>query len=176
MVKHDGPVAAHRGPVERAIALTGRAVAWLTLTMVVLTFGVVVLRYGFDKGWIWLQESVTWMHAAVFMVAAAWTLQLDGHVRVDIFYRTASPRRQGWVDLLGTVVFLAPFCIFLAWVGWDYVAASWRMGEASREAGGLPAVYLLKSLILVMPLLLLAQALAALPRHLAAVRTPPAIT
>lgn len=162
--------AARTGVIEQCIARVGRSVAWLTLFMVVLTFAIVVLRYGFDQGWIWLQESVTWMHAAVFMLAAAWTLQVDGHVRVDIVYRTASPRHRGWVDLVGTLLLLAPFCIFLAWVGWDYVAASWRMGEASREAGGLPAIYLLKSLILLMPLLLLAQGLAAVPRHLAAIR------
>nr|WP_224784820.1 TRAP transporter small permease subunit [Marinihelvus fidelis] len=158
------------GTVERAVAVLGRAAAWLTLAMVVVTFGIVVLRYGLDRGWIWLQESVTWMHATVFMVAAAWTLQDDGHVRVDIFYRQASPRRQAWVDLLGTLILLAPFCIFVLLVGWDYVAASWRMREASGEAGGLAAVYLLKTLVLVMPLLLLAQALAALPRQLAHIR------
>lgn len=143
-----------------ASALTGwigRAASWLTLLMVLLTFGIVVLRYGMNQGWIWLQESVTYLHALVFMTAAAWTFQTDDHVRVDIFYRGRSPRHKAWVNLLGTLVFLAPFSIFLMVIGWDYVAASWATREGSREAGGLPLVYLLKSLILVMPALLLIQ-------------------
>jgi len=135
----------------------GRAVSWLTLLMVLLTFGIVVLRYGMNQGWIWMQESVTYLHAFVFMIAIAWTFQSDDHVRVDIFYRDRSARHQAWVNLLGTLIFLIPFSIFLIVVGWDYVAASWATKEGSREAGGLPLVYLLKSLILVMPALLLIQ-------------------
>lgn len=154
----------------RAVAATGRAVSWLTLAMVVVTFVVVVLRYGFNLGWVWLQESVTWMHAAVFMVAAAWALQDDEHVRVDIFYRQAAPRRQALVDLAGTVLFLVPFCLFMLLVSWDYVAASWGMLESSREAGGLPGIFLLKSLLLVMPALLLVQALVSALDNLSALR------
>ena len=135
----------------------GRGVSWLTLLMVLLTFGIVVLRYGMNQGWIWLQESVTYLHAFVFMTAIAWTFQIDDHVRVDIFYRDRSSRHKAWVNLLGTLIFLIPFSIFLIVIGWDYVAASWATKEGSREAGGLPLVYLLKSLILVMPALLLIQ-------------------
>ncbi len=135
----------------------GRAVSWLTLLMVLLTFGIVILRYGMNQGWIWLQESVTYLHALVFMTAAAWTFQTDDHVRVDIFYRGRSRRHQAWVNLLGTLIFLVPFSIFLIVIGWEYVAASWATKEGSREAGGLPLVYLLKSLILVMPALFLIQ-------------------
>lgn len=139
------------------IRVIGEGVAWLTLAMVLLTFVIVLLRYGFNLGWIWLQESVTYLHASVFMLAAAWTLQADGHVRVDIFYRDAGPGRQAWVNLLGTLLFLAPLCLFLIIVGWEYVAASWQLLEGSREAGGLPLVYLLKSLVLLLPVLLLLQ-------------------
>ena len=91
------------------------------------------------------------------MTAAAWAFQTDDHVRVDIFYRDRSPRHKAWVNLLGTLIFLVPFSIFLIVIGWDYVAASWATKEGSREAGGLPLVYLLKSLILIMPALLLIQ-------------------
>jgi TRAP-type mannitol/chloroaromatic compound transport system permease small subunit len=126
--------------------------------MTLLAFGIVVLRYGFNLGWIWLQESVTYLHALVFMVAAAWALQSDDHVRVDIFYRGGSERYRNWVDLVGTLVLLVPFSLFLLFVAWDYVAPSWAAHEASREAGGLPLVWLLKSLILVLPALLLLQA------------------
>lgn len=141
----------------RIIAALGRAVSWLTLLMTLLTFGVVVLRYGFNLGWIWLQESVTYLHAVVFMVAAAWTFQTDDHVRVDIFYRDRPERQRNWVNLVGIVLLLVPFSLFLLAVSWDYVASSWATREVSREAGGLPFVWLLKSLLVVLPLLLLLQ-------------------
>jgi TRAP-type mannitol/chloroaromatic compound transport system permease small subunit len=156
---------------ERLVAAVGRGVAWFTLAMVLITVFVVVARYGFRSGWVWLQESVGYLHAAVFMLAAAWTLQRDGHVRVDIFYREAGPRRRAWVDLTGTVLFLIPFCVFLAAISWDYVIASWRLLESSNEAGGLPLVYLLKSLLIAMPVLLLVQALAGTRRDWATLRS-----
>jgi len=145
--------------LRHIIAGSGKAVAWLTLVMVLLTFTIVILRYGFNLGWIWLQESLTYLHVSVFSIAIAWTLQLDGHVRVDIFYASMPQRRRALVDLLGSFLFLIPFCIFLLVISWPYVASSWRMLEQSREAGGLPLVFLLKSLIMVMPTLLLCQAI-----------------
>jgi TRAP-type mannitol/chloroaromatic compound transport system permease small subunit len=148
---------ANAGLTARVIRWLGQTVAWLTLVMTLLTFGVVVLRYGFNLGWIWLQESVTYLHAVIFMVAAAWAFQTDDHVRVDIFYRARSDRYRFAVNLAGTLLFVLPFSAFLLIIGWDYVAASWATHEASREAGGLPLVWLLKSLILVLPALLLLQ-------------------
>jgi len=143
----------------RFVAFCGRTVAWLTLAMVLLTTVIVVLRYGFSLGWIWLQECLTYLHVIVFSIAMAWTLQEDGHVRVDIFYTTMNARKKALVDLVGTLVFLIPFCVFLLVIAWPYVASAWQTFEGSREAGGLPLVYLLKSLILVLPALLLCQAL-----------------
>ena len=140
------------------IAVCGKSVAWLTLVMVLLTFTIVILRYGFNMGWIWLQESLTYLHVAVFTIVAAWTLQQDGHVRVDIFYADMPEKKRALTDLLGTLVFLIPFCIFVLIIAWPYVANSWKLLESSREAGGLPLVFLLKSLILILPALLLAQA------------------
>lgn len=151
-----------QGALATFISRLGRGVSWLTLLMVVLTFAIVVLRYGFNLGWIGLQESVTYLHATVFMVAAAWALQTDDHVRVDIFYRERSDRHKAVVNLAGTLVFIIPVSAFLLIVGWDYVAASWSTREASREAGGLPGVFLLKSLVLVLPALLLLQSLVGL--------------
>lgn len=156
-------------PVQLVDALNeklGLAVSWLTLLMVGVTFLVVVLRYVFDLGWIAMQESVTYMHAVVFMLGAAFTLKRHGHVRVDIFYRTFGRRGRAWIDLLGGLVLLLPMCLFIVWISWDYVAASWSVVEGSREAGGLPGVFLLKTLILVMPLLLAMQALAGVVRDL----------
>lgn len=143
--------------LRKVIALCGKSVAWLTLAMVLLTFAIVVMRYGFSLGWIWLQESLTYMHVAVFTVAAAWTLQVDDHVRVDIFYAGMSTRKRAFIDLTGTLIFLLPFCIFLMVMAAPYVANSWKLLETSREAGGLPLVFLLKTLMLVMPALLFLQ-------------------
>ena len=117
--------------------VVGRAAAWLTLFMVIVTFVVVVMRYVFDAGLIWVQESVVWMHAAVFMLGAAYTLQDEEHVRVDIFYRKMSERRRAWVDLIGVVIFLLPLCLFLAWNSFDFVCAVLehsRSRRASRAA------------------------------------------
>lgn len=136
---------------------TGRAVSWLALGMVLATVAVVVLRYGFDQGLIWLQESVNWMHSLVFMLGAAYTLKADEHVRVDIFYRAMSGRRKAVVNLAGTILFLLPLCAFLMVESLQYVATAWRIGERSREAGGLPMLYLLKTVIPMMAVLLALQ-------------------
>lgn len=142
----------------------GRAVSWLSLGMVLVAFAVVVLRYAFDLGWIAMQESITYMHAALFLAGAAYTLKHQGHVRVDIFYHRFSVRTQAWVDLFGTLLLLFPVCLFVFYVSWDYVAQSWELREGSREAGGLGGVFLLKSLILVMAGLLLMQGVAMMGR------------
>jgi TRAP-type mannitol/chloroaromatic compound transport system permease small subunit len=151
-----------RGLVARGIALVGSSVAWLTLLMVLVTFTVVVCRYVFNLGWIWLQDSIVYLHACVFMLAIAWTLQRDEHVRVDIFYRDRTPRQKALVNALGTLFFLLPFCIFLVWASWNYVAIAWAIREGSREASGLPWVYLLKTLIILMPALVIGQAMIIL--------------
>jgi TRAP-type mannitol/chloroaromatic compound transport system permease small subunit len=145
------------GMLEAVNDRIGRAIAWLALAMVLVTFLVVVLRYVFDFGSIAMQESVTYMHAVLFMLGAAYTLQRDGHVRVDIFYQRFSRRGRAWVDLLGTLVLLFPICLFILASSWDYVAESWHVLEGSREAGGIPGVFVLKTLLLLMPLLVLIQ-------------------
>jgi TRAP-type mannitol/chloroaromatic compound transport system permease small subunit len=152
--------------IEQFNTAIGELVAWLTLVMVLITFAVVVLRYWFDIGWIWLQESVTWMHAAVFMLAAAYTLARDEHVRVDIFYSRLSDRNRAMVDALGTIVFLLPVTFFLVWSSWNYVIVSWTLKETSSEAGGMvyPMISVMKSFIPAMATLLLLQGVAMLLR------------
>lgn len=154
----------------QTVALTGRGASWLLPALVLITFGIVVLRYGFNLGWIWLQELVLYLHSAVFLLAAAWAFQVDEHVRVDIFYRDKSDRHKAWVNLLGTLMFVVPFSVYLILVGWDYVAASWSVLEGSREAGGLNLVFILKSLILLLPALLLLQSYDTLMRCIATLR------
>ncbi len=148
--------------LELIAVRSGQLIAWLTLLMVFTTFLIVVLRYGFESGWIAMQESVIYMHALVFLIGIPYTLKYDGHVRVDIFYSKMSVRSKTWVNLLGTLFLLLPVSIFIAWVSWDYVTASWHMHEESGEAGGLPGIYLLKSTILLMTALLLIQGLSQL--------------
>jgi len=145
--------------------LIGRGVAWLTLAMVLVTTYVVVLRYGFGKGSIAMQESVTYMHCAVFMLGAAMTFSRGGHVRVDIFYQHWSSRRRALVDLVGACLLLLPFAIFLISSSADYVSQSWRIGEGSTEPDGLRIVYLLKTLIPVTGVMLGLQAIADIIRN-----------
>ncbi|MGB5687685.1 MAG: TRAP transporter small permease subunit [Woeseiaceae bacterium] len=139
--------------IDRISTASGQAAAWLTLVMVVITFVIVVMRYVFDAGLIWVQESVVWMHAVVFMLGAAYTLGAEEHVRVDVFYGTMGARRRAWVDLIGVLIFLLPLCVFLGWASFDFVMQSWSIGESSRESGGLPYPFvpLLKSVLLLMP-------------------------
>ena len=151
--------------IEKLSEWSGRVVSWLTLMMVLLVFVVVVLRYAFNIGSIELQESITYLHGMIFLLAASFTLKEDEHVRVDVFYSAMSHQKRAWVDLMGTLVFLFPVCIYIFTMSLDYVLLSWRIGEASGEAGGLPALYLLKSLILIMPILMMLQGLAWIIRR-----------
>lgn len=146
--------------IDKFSVATGHGAAWLTLAMVVVSFVIVIMRYVFDIGFIWLQESLTWMHAAVFMFGAAYTLQRDEHVRVDIFYRDMSQRRRAIVNLFGVAFFVFPLCVFLIYSGFDYVSASWQQHEVSRNAGGLPypLIPLLKSALILMPVAVALQA------------------
>ena len=142
----------------------GRTTAWLALLLVLGMVLVVVLRYGFEIGNIALQESLTYLHGGLFMLAIAYTLAEDEHVRVDVLYQRFSPRNRAWVNLLGTLFLLLPVCAALFWLSLDYVLSSWKEQEGSAN-GGLPFVYLLKSLLLILPAMLTLQGLAELLRH-----------
>ena len=157
---------------DRISNITGQIIAWLTLAMVLLTATIVIMRYVFDAGLIWMQESVLWMHAALFMLASAYTLGHDEHVRVDIFYRGLSERGRAWVNLLGTVLLLLPMSVFLIVISFDYVATSWAIREGSREAGGLPFPFvpLLKSVIPLSFVLVVVQGAASVLVGLIALR------
>lgn len=158
--------------VDRFSQLWGRGLAWLLYAMMLITCAVVLLRYGFAIGTIALQESVIYLHGLVFMLGAAYTLQRDAHVRVDIFYRNFSMRTKALINLLGTLLFLMPVCIFIAYASWNYVASAWSIRESSVETQGIAAVYLLKTLIPLSAGLLLLQAVAELIRNLLRLRAP----
>lgn len=143
----------------------GRTVSWLTLGCVLTCFAVVVLRYLFNLGFPWLQELYVWQHAAVFMAGAGYTMLHRGHVSVDVLYGKASARGRAWIDIAGTLVFLFPWLAVIAAAAAPFVLSSWSIREASSTAGGMPAVYLLKSLLWVFCALLFLQGLALIARR-----------
>jgi TRAP-type mannitol/chloroaromatic compound transport system permease small subunit len=149
---------------------TGRAISWLTLGLALTGFLVVVMRYVFNSGWIWMQESLTWMHSLVFMLGAAYTLKHDEQVRVDVIYRGLSERRRAFIDLTGTVLFLLPLCGYIFYESLPYLLSSWSVGERSREASGLPALWLLKAILPLMAALLIVQGVAQVLRSLGVLR------
>lgn len=143
--------------VDRFNDTVGRGVRWLALGLVLVQFVVVVLRYVFGSSFIWMQESVIYTHATLFMLAIGYTLLHDGHVRVDVIYAGLPRRRQAWIELAGALVAILPFCLLVLWACWPYVSISWRMREGPMFPGGIPWLYLLKSLIPAMAVLLLLQ-------------------
>ncbi len=156
--------------LEQSIEWIGKTIAMLALCMALITLAVVVMRYLFDIGSIAMQESVLYMHGALIMLGLPYTMQLDGHVRVDIVYSRLPPYAKSWINLCGHAFFLIPLAIVLIVYSWDYVLASWRVRESSPEVGGIPAVFLLKSLIPLAGGLLIVQALCEMTRQLIAIR------
>ncbi len=156
--------------VDTLNEMSGRGLAWLALAIVVVQFGVVVGRYVFGVGSIWIQESIIYMHAFLFMLAAAYTLKHDGHVRVDILYREARPRTKAWVNLLGSLFLMIPVCALIVWVSWGYVAQSWAVLEGSKETSGIQGVYLLKTAIIVFAVQIGLQGLSMAVHSLLAIR------
>ena len=146
--------------IDRLSAAVGRTVMWCLLFMVLAEFTLVLMRYVLGVGSIWLQESVIYAHGSLFMLAAAWTLSVDGHVRVDIFYADAAPRTKALIDLFGALLLLLPLALAVVFLSFSYVARSWAILEGSRETSGLPAVFLLKTLIPLFAALLALQGVA----------------
>ena len=146
--------------IDRLTSAIGTSAAWLALLIVLTQFAVVLMRYVLGVGSIWLSESILYFHAALFMLAAAWTLQQNAHVRVDIFYAEASSGGRALVDLFGALLLLMPFAVVIVLFSVPYVARSWTILERSRETSGLPIVFLLKTLIPLFALLLALQGIA----------------
>ena len=142
--------------------LIGETVSWLTLFMVLITFLVVVLRYGFNIGFIWMQESVRFMYAAVFLLCAGYTLLKDKHVRVDVLYLNLSERSKAIVDLFGSVFLLLPVCFVIFYYSWSYVINSWQQMEGSIEERGLHLVFIMKTFIWLFAILVSMQSLATI--------------
>ena len=146
--------------IDRLTDYIGRIGSWCSLLMVMAMLLVVVLRYGFQIGSISLQESITYLNCVIFTSGVAYTLKEDAHVRVDVMYSKLRSKSKALVDLLGTLVFLGLTAGFILWTSWDYVSVSWRIREGSAESSGLPYVYVLKTNILLIPIMLLMQGLS----------------
>ncbi|MCW5689091.1 MAG: TRAP transporter small permease subunit [Pseudolabrys sp.] len=156
--------------IDSLTGLIGRTVAWLALAIVLLQFVLVLARYLFGVGSIWLNESVMYGHATLFLMAAAWTLQAGGHVRVDVFYAEAGPRTRAVIDLVGSLLLLLPFALLLLYLALPFAARSWAVLERSQETSGLPFVYLLKTLVPVFAVLMALQGIAQAIRSVTVLR------
>ena len=152
------------GALERINQVIGHTLCWAALGMLLLQFMIVLLRYVFGYSFIFLDEGVLYFHATLFMLGAGYTFLVNAHVRVDIFYSGMSPRNKAFVDIFGHLFLLTPALLVLVWCSWPYVHGSWAILEGPISVGGIPASFLLKSLIPAYCALLLAQGLAALIR------------
>ena len=158
---------------DSSIERLGNVLNVLMIALVCVVIVVVVGRYFFGIGSVALQELTTYLHATIFMLGIAYTLKHDGHVRVDIFYRNFSKRSQALINVIGGLVFILPISIFIGWSSWEYVLASWSIMETSIENNGLPFVYLLKTVMLIMPFLLVIQGLITVAKNLLALYGSP---
>jgi TRAP-type mannitol/chloroaromatic compound transport system permease small subunit len=125
----------------------GRAVAWLATGLVVLTAYDTIMRYGFQRGNVALQELEWHVFAIIFLIGAGYTLKEDAHVRVDIIYARLDERKRAWINLVGTLIALIPFCLLVMWSTKGFVENSWAVRETTPDPGGLPARYILKAII-----------------------------
>jgi TRAP-type mannitol/chloroaromatic compound transport system permease small subunit len=148
--------------LSRVTSVLVRPLRWLALVMVLLTFAIVLLRYALNSGGALLPETVMYLHGTFFMLAIALGISENTHVRVDILYSRRIPAQQQWIDLAGHVLFLLPVAVFMIWVSLPYVSSSWQILEGSSEVGGIPGVFLLKTLMPLTGLLLLTQGIAGI--------------
>lgn len=158
--------------IEALNGLFGRIAAWCLVAMMMVQVVVVLLRYVFRTGFLWMQESVVYLHVIVAVLAAGFALANQAHVRVDVFYATASARTRAAIDLVGAVFFLLPFCFAVLYLGLPFAAASWAVLEGSIQPSGIPAVFLLKSALVVFPVLLGLQGLVFAVRAFRNLRRP----
>ena len=150
--------------------LTGNICSWFVAIMVLVTCVVVIMRYGLDMGSVLLQDVVLYLHGGLFLLGSAFALKRGAHVRVDIFYRGFSDVKKAWVDLMGNIIFLQPVCWAILFYSWGYVEFSWRIMEVSPEPDGLPFVYLQKSLLIALAILLGMQSLSEIFKSLIKIR------
>jgi TRAP-type mannitol/chloroaromatic compound transport system permease small subunit len=148
----------------------GRGASWLYPLLVAVLIANVVLRYGFSRGSIELEELQWHLYAAAFLLGFAYTYAADEHVRVDLLRNRLSARTQAWIELLGALLLLLPFSALLTYYSFEFFWSSWTLGERSAMPSGLPARYVIKSVLFLSMLLLCLQSLAAAARSAARIR------
>ena len=156
--------------IDRMNEKIGRTISWLALFMILVQFIVVVMRYIFGFGSIFMQESIVYMHALIFLIAGGYTLLHDGHVRVDIFYGSASIQRKALINFIGVLIFLWPVCVLIIVVSAKFVTSSWAVWEGSPEGSGIQAIFLLKTVIWIFAALLILQGFSLLVNSWAIMR------
>lgn len=159
--------------IDRFTDRVGRVLVWLSLAMVVVGGFNAIVRYldkytGMGLSSNTYIELQWYLFSLLFLLGAAYTLRHDAHVRVDVFLSKLSPKGRAWVDVLGTLLFLVPFCVLMLWVAWPAVSSSWAVREMSPDPGGLPR-YPIKAVIPVAFVLLLVQGLSVLIHGLAVI-------
>lgn len=164
------------GAVERLNDRIGAVLRWLALAMVLIGAFNAIARYltrfaGVPLSSNALNELQWYLFSLIFLLGAAYGLRTDVHVRVDVLYQRLSARRQAWIDLLGTVLFLLPFSVLMLKVSWPMVKASWSVRETSPDPGGLSR-WPIKAVILVSFFLLALQGVAHLIRQVEVIRSP----
>ena len=163
--------------IDTVTTAVGRVMFWLTLVMILIGAFNVVTRYvgrslGMSLGGTLYIALQTQLFDLVFLLGAAYVLNKDGHVRVDIIYASTSARVRAWIDIFGTLFFLFPFCALSLYLSWGYVERSWRQGEVNTNAGGFP-VYPIKTVILIAFGLLILQGVSELIKRIAFLRGVP---
>lgn len=156
--------------IDQLNSRVGNTVAWLCFLMVFVTFLIVVMRYAFSVGSIMIQELVIYMFAAVFMLGGAYTYLKGGHVRVDIFFKRKTKIQQAWINVYGNLFLLLPTMMIILYLSFPYVLFSWKFLEGSKEAAGLDLVYLLKTTIPIMTILMSLQAVSEIIKNLKFIR------
>lgn len=154
--------------IEQFNDLVGRFIAWLVLIMVLLVSYDVTMRYFFLSGSVALQELEWHLFSLIFLLGAAYTFKYDNHVRLDLFYQShyMNDYRRAWVNFIGGVFFLIPFCLLIIFTSWSFVAQSYSFLEGSPDPGGLPYRWILKSSIPLGFALLLLQGIADIVKNL----------
>ena len=146
--------------IDRLNDKIGNWVSWLTALLTLVVCYDVFVRYFLKESSVGFQEFEWHSFAIIFLLSAAYTLKIDQHVRVDVFYTRLPEKKKAYVDFFGSLIFLIPFCVVLIMASKNFVINSFNMGETSPDAGGLPARYLLKAVIPLSIFLLLLQGIA----------------
>lgn len=157
--------------IDAANEKIGRSVSWLTLILVLLVCYDVISRYLFKSSIVAVQELQWHLFAIIFLVAAAYTLKYDEHVRVDVLYSKFSPRTQAVINLIGTIIFLIPLCLLIIYASRNFVISSFQIGETSPDPGGLPARYILKAILPISFFLILLQGIALILRSIIQIKS-----